>query len=347
MKTFKRIALILLAVAMLCSVIVPSSATVYLSDIQGHWAQEYIEYWVERGVIGGYPDGTFHPNQKITRAEACKVLTVAYEMPTDVEPTAFTDVAASSWYYGYVQTCAAFGSVNGYPDGSFKPEGNITRNEAVKMVCLSAGLSERDTGCEIFVDYEEVADWAKGYWNALYHAGAIHGCDGGVLRSEDYITRAEFVKILCFVFTEVKIYEMSLSIQDNLGNVVSDKTSYLTGDACVVSTLVPMLIANRENFAAVFPSGDMRDLLDAGVAYAQAGYADGWTEEELAVWQNYLDTNFGTVGGERPLIDLLTDVVTTVSAVARSEDYVMTFYDTEEDRTDVQYTVTIRVDVMD
>ena len=129
--------------------------------------------------------------------------------------------------------------------------------------------------------------------------------------------------------------------------MVSDKTSYLSGDACVVSTLVPMLIANRENFAAVFPSGDMRDLLDAGVAYAQAGYADGWTEEELAAWQNYLDTNFGTVGGERPLIDLLTDVVTTVSAVARGEDYVMTFYDTEEDRTDVQYTVTIHVDVMD
>ena len=214
------------------------------------------------------------------------------------------------------------------------------------MVCLSAGIPVEENGYEKFVDAALMPAWAAGYWNALIKVGVVGGYEDGYLRPNECITRAEMIKILCFAINEIKIYELTVSISDNQGNVVSDKASYLTGDAYVVNTLLPLLVANRENFQAVYPSGDMRDLLDTGIALATAGYADGWTEEELVAWQKYLEDGFSTVGGERSLIDLLTDITSTIAIVHRSEDYVMTFFDTEEGRTDIEYTVTIRVDVM-
>ena len=346
MKNIKRIASILLAISMLLSMVFVANATVTFSDIQGHWAKEYIEYWVGKGVINGYADGTFLPNNQMTRAEVCKVLMMAYEMPQDVESLGFTDVAANSWYYTYVNACAAFGAVDGYPDHTFRPDGKITRSEAVKMIALSAGLSQEANGVENFLDASKIPAWSLGYWNALYQVGAISGDGDGTLRPNDNITRAEVIKLLCFVVKEIKIYEMSVSISDNQGNVVSDKASYLTGDAYIVSTLLPMLIANRANFEAVYPSGDMRDLLDAGIELAKNGYANGWTEDDTAAWTAFLAENFATVEADKSLIDLLTDVNTVVAVVERDSDYTMTFFDTEEGRTDIQYTVTIRIEVM-
>lgn len=345
MKNIKRIVSVLLVAAMLCSMAVCVSAAGF-TDIENHWAREYIEHWTELGVINGYGDGTFRPDQKVTRAEVSKILTAAYRLPTDVEETKFSDVSAAEWFYDYVQACAARGIVDGYPNGTFKPNGNITRSEAVKMVCLAVGLSQEETGYEKFSDANQMPAWAAGYWNALIKIGVVEGYENGVLRPNDMITRAEMVKILC-VAVEVKIYELTVSITDNLGNVVSDKASYLTGEAYLVNTLLPLLVANRENFAAVYPSGDMRDLLDAGIACATQGYADGWTEEELAAWEKYLEDGFSDVEGEKSLIDVLTDVTEMIAAVERNEDYVMTRFDTEEGRTDIQYTVTLRVEVME
>lgn len=346
MKNIKRFVSMLLAVAMLCSICIVASATAKFPDIEGHWGQKYIEYWTDMGVINGYPDGTFRPDQKVTRAEVCKILTTAYRLPTDVAETKFSDAYPAEWYYSYVQACAAKQIVNGYPDGSFKPNGNITRSEAVKMVCMAAGLSQEPTGYEVFADADQMPEWASGYWNALIKVGVVGGYENSTLRPNNLITRAEMVKILCRA-VEVKIYELTVSISDNLGNVVSDKASYLTGEAYLVNTLLPLLVANRENFAAVYPSGDMRDLLDAGIACATQGYADGWTEEELAAWEKYLKDGFSEVGGDPSLIALLTDVTAMIATVERDEDYVMTRFDTEEGRTDIEYTVKIRVEVMD
>ena len=217
------------------------------------------------------------------------------------------------------------------------------------MVCLSAGLNLIDSGYETFKDADEVPEWARGYWNALIKAGVVDGYEDGTLRPTRLISRAEMMKILCFAMSELKIYEMDVQISDNLGNTVADKASYLTGDSNIVSTLIPLLVANRENYKQAFPSGHMRDLLDEGVELAKTGYGGGWTEEEHNAWQTYLSTSFASYegNGERDLTDLLSQITTTVSTVLRDEAYVMTFFDTEDGRTDIEYTVTITVRVMD
>ncbi len=347
----KKVVAILLTVVMAFTLFVPVSAASRFPDVTGHWAESYIENWADKGVITGYSDGNFRPDQEITRAEVAKVLALAYEMEIYGEAADFTDVSESDWFYNYALLCSSNAVVNGYPDGSFRPDASITRSEAVKMVCLAAGLTVKNSGIETenFVDVAEVPEWAVGYWNALYHAGVIDGYkEDGTLRPVRNITRAEFIKILCKAFSEVEIYELTVTIIDNLGNEVSDTASYLTGDCRVVETLVPLLIANRDNFAAVFPSCDMRDLLDEGVAIAQAGYAGGWTEEELAQWQAYIDEHFSEVQGDPSAIKYVSNVTSTINTMKMDVPYELkTFFDTKEGREDIYYTVEITVSVMD
>ena len=343
----KKILAIALVLVLALGMLLPASAAVTFSDVEGHWAESYIQQWTDKGVLNGYPDGTFCPDQFITRAEVSKVLALAYEMPLDITTHTFTDVSTSDWFYAYVQACADYEVVCGDPDGSFRPDDSITRTEAVKMVCLAAGLTGKDSGLESKSDYADIPAWGVGYWNALYHVGVIDGYPDGTLLPNQNITRAELVKILCKAYSEVKIYEFTVSIEDNLGNKVTDGTSYLTGDSRVVEVLLPMLVANRESFAEAFPSGHMRDLLDEGIDLAKVGYADGWTEEELAAWQNYIDVKFAGVTGDPSAIKYISNVMSTINTMKMDVGYIAQFFDTDEGREDIQYTITITCSVME
>lgn len=343
----KKVLALALVLVLALGMLLPATAAVTFPDLEGHWAKSYIETWAEKGVLNGYLDGTFRPDQYITRAEVAKVLALAYEMPLDVPTHDFKDVAPGYWYYDYVQACADRGIIVGDPDGNFRPNDPISRSEAVKMVCLAAGLHEKDSGLEDKVDYANIPAWAEGYWNALYHVGVIDGYPDGTLLPLQSITRAELVKILCKAYSEVKIYAFTVTIEDNLGNKVTDGTSYLTGDSRVVEVLLPLLIANRNNFAAAFPSGHMRDLLDEGIALAKAGYADGWTEEELAAWQTYIDTKFDEATGDSSAIQYISNVNSTINTMKMDVGYTVRFFDTDEGREDIQYTITLTCTVMD
>lgn len=88
------------------------------SDISGHWAESVIEKWSSAGIINGYSDGSFRPDDNITRAELAKIIASAAELSGD-SAAEFTDVTEADWYYGDAMKCAAGGVINGYEDGSF------------------------------------------------------------------------------------------------------------------------------------------------------------------------------------------------------------------------------------
>ena len=107
-------------------------ATVSFSDVpDGAWYA--VETLASLGMFTGYPDGTFHPNSTITRAEfAAAALSFA-----DMAPSArcsFPDVSAQDWFYPYVASAAEYGWIGGYPDGTFRPSGSITRAEVAVIV---------------------------------------------------------------------------------------------------------------------------------------------------------------------------------------------------------------------
>lgn len=105
-------------------------------DANHQWFYQAVTYLSQRGIILGYADGTFRPNQNITRAEFVTMVSRFEEMQTG--SIGFSD-AQDHWALASIQNAVAKGWVSGYPDGTFKPEQNITRAEAVKIINTMLG----------------------------------------------------------------------------------------------------------------------------------------------------------------------------------------------------------------
>lgn len=102
------------------------------SDVdENYWCYKEIAYLAEWGIINGYEDGTFKPDNKISRAEFVKIVESFEALQTGTNP--YSDVSETYWAYKYIVSSSAKGWINGYLDGTFKPDNNISRSEAVKI----------------------------------------------------------------------------------------------------------------------------------------------------------------------------------------------------------------------
>ena len=141
--------------------------------------------------IVGYEDGSVQPEGDITRAE---VATIFFRLLTDESRDAFwsqtndyTDVPADAWYNNAVSTLTNAGIIDGYEDGTFKPDGNITRAE---FATIAVRFFEATyDGEDLFSDI--AGHWAQDYINEAANAGVVDGYPDGTFRPQQYITRAE------------------------------------------------------------------------------------------------------------------------------------------------------------
>ena len=130
----KRKLSLLMAVVMLVSLFVPVMA----NDYNGHWAEAIIEKWVDMEKISGYPDGTFKPDNNITRAEFAKVLCSVFPYSAvEYENVEFTDVKEEDWYFESVRNLLTFEII--VKDEKFNPERELTREEAMTMAGRAFG----------------------------------------------------------------------------------------------------------------------------------------------------------------------------------------------------------------
>ncbi|MBL4694953.1 septal ring lytic transglycosylase RlpA family protein [Candidatus Gracilibacteria bacterium] len=111
----------------------------------------------EMGIIDGYEDNTFRSHEKINRAEALKMITLASGAisgePNEISEDPFTDTPAASWYSPYLAAAKEIGIIDGYDDGSFQPEKNINLAEALKIYLESfPNLSYPDPNLHLFAD---------------------------------------------------------------------------------------------------------------------------------------------------------------------------------------------------
>lgn len=171
-------------------------ASYTFSDIEGHWAKNWINQAVELGFVSGYQDGTFKPDRTITRAEFSKLLNSAMH----IENTArlnFSDVSSSDWFYNEVQKSVASGFFSGYEDNTFRPNNPIKREEVAKVVSNTMTSGNIDgEGATLLKDYSTIQDWAKPSVNTVYNKGYILGYPTGFYMPSKALTRAEAVKII-------------------------------------------------------------------------------------------------------------------------------------------------------
>ncbi len=109
------------------------------SDVQpGSTFYAYVETAAYHGIIGGYSDGTYRPNEGVTRGQMTKIVVNAagWSQINPSTPT-FSDVPAGSTFYPFVETAVAHGIINGYSDQTFRPNNAVLRGQASKIVYLS------------------------------------------------------------------------------------------------------------------------------------------------------------------------------------------------------------------
>lgn len=135
---FKKLAIKFLLVTFLAGFLNFSinTAAAEFSDVNENTKnREAILYLQEQGVIKGYDDGTFKPRRAVNRAEFLKIIIEGSLIPLDIsDEVPFPDIDYGEWYATYVQKAFAEGWINGYPDGTFKPDQTINKVEALKIL---------------------------------------------------------------------------------------------------------------------------------------------------------------------------------------------------------------------
>ncbi len=143
--------------------------------------------------ISGYSDGTFRPDKKLTRAETAviisKLLKSQFESGKDYSGT-FTDVSENSWYADYIGFTAQNGIMNGYGDGTFRPDKEITRAELLAVMAKLESVNGEFAST--FSDVSQ-SHWAKNYIGYGVQQGWVSGYSDGTFRPDNAVTRAECV----------------------------------------------------------------------------------------------------------------------------------------------------------
>lgn len=104
------------------------------SDLKEHWAKEDIDKLTLYQIVEGYGDNTFKPDKNVSRAEAAKIISSLIKKHKVSVFCEYTDVSESHWSYENIKLLSAYGIINGYEDGSFRPDACITRAEISKII---------------------------------------------------------------------------------------------------------------------------------------------------------------------------------------------------------------------
>ena len=171
MKSFKKITSLFIVLTMIVAMFtnVAFAQDITFSDVPADNAYYQAIYnLVNRGVINGYEDGTFKPDNTITRAEFAKVIMVSELGDANIPAAAsnFTDTNGH-WADKYIAAAVNAGIINGYPEGTFKPDNTVTYAEAVKMVVCALGYGP--------VIDTTLNPWYTGYIKQASTIGATKG----------------------------------------------------------------------------------------------------------------------------------------------------------------------------
>ncbi|NMG20156.1 S-layer homology domain-containing protein [Brasilonema bromeliae] len=134
-------------------------------DVQSnYWAAEFIRELAQRGIVAGFPDGSFRPEQAVTRAQFAAMIGKAFRKAPERQAVRFDDVPSSYWASSAIQEAYTTGFLSGYPGNRFEPNQNIPREQV--LVSLSSGLDYKvsgntDTILQSYDDTNNISGYAR------------------------------------------------------------------------------------------------------------------------------------------------------------------------------------------
>lgn len=213
----------------------PAVAQAVFSDVQGNWAQSCISELTNRGIISGYPDGSFRPNNPVTRAEFASMVGKAFPNAARVRAAArFVDVPASFWAYNAISFASQTGFLSGYPGGVFNPAQNIPRAQV--LVSLASGLNYSPTQpvnatlATYYEDASAIPSYAEtGIAAATEKRLVVNYPNVQYLNPNQLASRAEVSAFLCQSLTQTGQISSVISSQYIAGATVSQQAQITAG----------------------------------------------------------------------------------------------------------------------
>jgi len=174
---------------------ISSNRAVSFTDTASHWAANDIRLAAMLGIADGYPDGTFTPNAAVTRAEFSKLLVQTFVLTAGAQQAQFNDTAGH-WAEDAIRILASNGIIQGYEDGSFRPDHRISRAEMVTMLSRIADFAAPQPGAaKTFADVPS-GYWAKPVIEKAANEGLLQGVDNDRFAPDGATTRAEAIALI-------------------------------------------------------------------------------------------------------------------------------------------------------
>lgn len=178
-----------------------TTANINFADTQKHWAEADIALLSSKLIVQGVDAGRFAPDQAVNRAEFAAMLTRALGLAKGkANSNAFTDVRPEAWYAGYLTSAVRAGIMDGFEDGTFRPDAPITREQLVTMISRAmkaAGKTMANTdSANRFSDFSSIADWAKLSVQETAKAGIVEGLNESTFAPKQTTNRAQAAVIL-------------------------------------------------------------------------------------------------------------------------------------------------------
>lgn len=184
------------AAAPLVAIAPATAQSAQFSDVgANYWARPYIETLAAEQIIAGFPDGTFKPDQPVTRAQFAAIVRQAFDQARTRSAPRFGDVPASYWASAAIADAYGQGFMSGYPDSTFKPEQQIPRVQVVVALANGLGMNAMGSGNQalgVFSDAAQIPDYAQGpVAAATENEMVVSYPDVNRLRPQQTATRAD------------------------------------------------------------------------------------------------------------------------------------------------------------
>jgi len=293
MKKNHRIVSLFLAVCLIFS----SFNTTFgasASDIKGHWAEDQISNWMDKGFINGFTDGTFKPDKTITRSEFLALVNRSFGFTNKTSIT-FTDVKEKAWYYSDIQLAVEAGYITGYQNNTFHPNDEITRVEMAAIIAKLLDLNPAIDSAITFRDEASIAAWAKGAVIAVADKEIMSGDTKQNFMPTKVTTRAEAVVALD---KALKLRMTSFDQAGTYGPAVGSQV--ISGDVVVAAesvTLQNMVIEGNLLLGEEIRSGDafLKNVTVKGVTTVKGGGEESIHFENSTLLTLVVDKALGTV----------------------------------------------------
>lgn len=247
-------------------------------DISGNWAYPQIRYLINQDLVHGYGDGTFRPDQQVTRAEFITIVNRSFRF-TAVAPLSYKDINPGHWYYNDIARAVAAGYLPAYRDERIEANQPIPRQEAAYMMAKALNLDTSNRSTSPFWDDYSISRPYKDSIIAMSDAKYMNGYPDGSFRPLNYVSRAEAVTIICNGLKVPLISENGFDVRDfgAKGDGFADDTAAIqkaldqTGSRVGAKVYIPdgIYLINPE-ISINLPSNVKLHLADNAVLKAQA-----------------------------------------------------------------------------